>query len=212
MRLRIIFFSSRFWSRMRNDISWIGRNNHTLYQQLQVLRRYPVAMSTQGHAAVSSNFQGHPNGASSALMLEAQQRASAVSKSPERLTDDAKIKMLGCEQNRDISDKVAIGLAKPTRSGESIYDSRLFNQSSGFIAGFNEDSRSIMMLADTNFVVKQQMLRVPEQQFRPSIQTDPPKAQQSVPAISSASQPLPKEFTAPVIPWSNGPRNVIKRA
>jgi SNW domain-containing protein 1 len=47
--------------------------------------------------------------------------------------------MLAREQNRDISEKVALGLAKPTQSGESMYDSRLFNQSSGFNSGFNED-------------------------------------------------------------------------
>jgi hypothetical protein len=173
---------------------------------------YPLAMSTQGHAAVPSNSQGHPDGASSALMLEAQQRASAVSESPERLIDEAKIKMLAREQNRDMSEKVALGLAKPTRSGEAMYDSRLFNQSSRFNAGFNEDSRSVMMPGDTDSAVEQQILRVPEQQFRPSIQTDPPEAQQCVPAISSTPQPLPKEFTAPAIPWYNDPRNVIKRA
>jgi len=47
--------------------------------------------------------------------------------------------MMAREQNRDISEKVALGLAKPTQSKESMYDSRLFNQSSGFQAGFNED-------------------------------------------------------------------------
>src|SRR5262249_40324708 len=43
------------------------------------------------------------------------------------------------EQNRDISEKVALGLAKPTQSKETMYDSRLFNQTSGFESGFNED-------------------------------------------------------------------------
>jgi len=43
------------------------------------------------------------------------------------------------QQNRDISEKVALGLAKPTQSSESMWDSRLFNQSSGFDSGFNED-------------------------------------------------------------------------
>lgn len=41
---------------------------------------------------------------------------------------------------RDISEKVALGLAKPTQTSESMYDSRLFNQTSGFDAGFNEDN------------------------------------------------------------------------
>lgn len=56
-----------------------------------------------------------------------------------RMGTERRIQMLAREQNRDISEKVALGLAKPTQSGESMYDSRLFNQSSGFDAGFNED-------------------------------------------------------------------------
>ncbi|KAI9744185.1 MAG: mRNA splicing protein [Claussenomyces sp. TS43310] len=50
-----------------------------------------------------------------------------------------KIEMMAREQNRDISEKVALGLAKPTQSSESMWDSRLFNQTSGFDTGFNED-------------------------------------------------------------------------
>jgi len=52
---------------------------------------------------------------------------------------ERRIQMMAKEQNRDISEKVALGLAKPTQSKETMYDSRLFNQSSGFAAGFNED-------------------------------------------------------------------------
>ncbi|GAB7351115.1 hypothetical protein MBLNU459_g1577t1 [Dothideomycetes sp. NU459] len=52
---------------------------------------------------------------------------------------ERRIQMMAREQNRDISEKVALGLAKPTQSKETMYDSRLFNQSSGFATGFNED-------------------------------------------------------------------------
>lgn len=52
---------------------------------------------------------------------------------------ERRIQMMAREQNRDISEKVALGLAKPTQTKETMYDSRLFNQSSGFAAGFNED-------------------------------------------------------------------------
>ncbi|EMC93924.1 hypothetical protein BAUCODRAFT_214423 [Baudoinia panamericana UAMH 10762] len=52
---------------------------------------------------------------------------------------ERRLQMMAREQNRDISEKVALGLAKPTQSKETMYDSRLFNQSSGFAAGFNED-------------------------------------------------------------------------
>lgn len=47
--------------------------------------------------------------------------------------------MMAREQNRDISEKVALGLAKPTQSTETMFDSRLFNRTSGFDSGFNED-------------------------------------------------------------------------
>ena len=56
-----------------------------------------------------------------------------------RMGHDRKIQMMAKEQNRDISEKVALGLAKPTQSSESMWDSRLFNQTSGFDTGFNED-------------------------------------------------------------------------
>lgn len=52
---------------------------------------------------------------------------------------EKRMQMMAREQNRDISEKVALGLAKPTQNKETMYDSRLFNQSSGFDSGFNED-------------------------------------------------------------------------
>ena len=56
-----------------------------------------------------------------------------------RMGTERRIQMMAREQNRDISEKVALGLAKPTQSSESMWDSRLFNQTSGFDTGFNED-------------------------------------------------------------------------
>lgn len=56
-----------------------------------------------------------------------------------RMGTERRIQTLAREQNRDISEKVALGLAKPTQSSESMWDSRLFNQTSGFDTGFNED-------------------------------------------------------------------------
>ena len=56
-----------------------------------------------------------------------------------RMGNEKRMQMLAREQNRDISEKVALGLAKPTQNKETMYDSRLFNQSSGFDSGFNED-------------------------------------------------------------------------
>ncbi|KAJ5853506.1 hypothetical protein N7534_006049 [Penicillium rubens] len=57
-----------------------------------------------------------------------------------RMGTERRIQAMAREQNRDISEKVALGLAKPTQSSESMWDSRLFNQTSGMQAGFNEDN------------------------------------------------------------------------
>lgn len=56
-----------------------------------------------------------------------------------RMGAERRVQMMAREQNRDISEKVALGLAKPTESSETMWDSRLFNQTSGFDTGFNED-------------------------------------------------------------------------
>ncbi|KAJ9266034.1 hypothetical protein DTO212C5_6473 [Paecilomyces variotii] len=57
-----------------------------------------------------------------------------------RMGTERRIQMMAREQNRDISEKVALGMAKPTQSSETMYDSRLFNQTSGLDSGFNEDN------------------------------------------------------------------------
>jgi SNW domain-containing protein 1 len=57
-----------------------------------------------------------------------------------RMGQERKMQMLAREQGRDIGEKIALGLAKPTQSTESMFDSRLFNQSSAFSTGFNEDN------------------------------------------------------------------------
>ena len=56
-----------------------------------------------------------------------------------RMGAERRVQVMAREQNRDISEKIALGLAKPTQSSEGMFDSRLFNQTSGFDTGFNED-------------------------------------------------------------------------
>ena len=56
-----------------------------------------------------------------------------------RMGKDAQLKHLERESNRDISEKIALGLAKPTASKESMYDQRLFNQTAGMESGFGAD-------------------------------------------------------------------------
>lgn len=57
-----------------------------------------------------------------------------------RMGTERRLQVMAREQNRDMSEKIALGLAKPTQSKEGAYDSRLFNQTSGFDTGFNEDN------------------------------------------------------------------------
>ncbi|KAG4105458.1 hypothetical protein H8356DRAFT_1634830 [Neocallimastix lanati (nom. inval.)] len=57
---------------------------------------------------------------------------------------ETKSKVMRKLGDRDISEKIALGLAQPTASRESMYDQRLFNRSEGLSSGFgSEDSYNI---------------------------------------------------------------------
>ncbi|KAL1916209.1 uncharacterized protein VTP21DRAFT_5826 [Calcarisporiella thermophila] len=56
-----------------------------------------------------------------------------------KMGSETRAKVLAREQGRDISEKIALGTAKPTVSRDTMYDARLFNQSSGLGSGFKDD-------------------------------------------------------------------------
>ncbi len=56
---------------------------------------------------------------------------------------EQRAKMLARQQNRDISEKIALGLAKPTLSKESMLDARLFNQESLSASFADDDSYNL---------------------------------------------------------------------
>ncbi|KAI9323931.1 SKIP/SNW domain-containing protein [Zopfochytrium polystomum] len=57
---------------------------------------------------------------------------------------DTKARVLGKLGERDVSEKIALGLAQPTVSRDSMFDQRLFNQSSGLSSGFvSEDAYAL---------------------------------------------------------------------
>ncbi|KAG0307906.1 mRNA splicing protein [Dissophora globulifera] len=56
-----------------------------------------------------------------------------------RMGAEQKAKVMAKAEGRDISERIALGLAKPTQSKDSMYDSRLFNQSAGLSSGFGDD-------------------------------------------------------------------------
>ena len=43
------------------------------------------------------------------------------------------------DNDRDISEKIALGQAQPTNTRDALYDQRLLNQSSGIAAGFGDE-------------------------------------------------------------------------
>ena len=43
------------------------------------------------------------------------------------------------DNDRDISEKIALGQAQPTASRDALFDQRLFNQTSGLAAGFGDE-------------------------------------------------------------------------
>lgn len=93
---------------------------------------------------------------------------------------ERRLQMMAREQNRDISEKVALGLAKPTQSKEAMYDSRLFNQSSGFAAGFNEDQPFDKPL----FADREALNSI----YRPSVNEEEDDAEETVEAIQKTNR------------------------
>ncbi|MCJ1286073.1 mRNA splicing protein [Xylographa opegraphella] len=91
-------------------------------------------------ASTSSSTGSHDEAAREReQMRRERQREHEKTLRQSRMGTERRIQMMAREQNRDISEQVALGLAKPTQSSEAMWDSRLFNQTSGFDTGFNED-------------------------------------------------------------------------
>jgi SNW domain-containing protein 1 len=104
-------------------------------------RRESRARSYSGSSYSSRSDSGSDDEAARERMQARQERRQENERQlrQSRMGTERRIQMMAREQNRDISEKVALGLAKPTQSKETMYDSRLFNQTSGFDSGFNED-------------------------------------------------------------------------
>ncbi|KAG9246424.1 SKIP/SNW domain-containing protein [Calycina marina] len=72
-------------------------------------------------------------------MREEKRREEERKLRQSRMGAERRVQAMAREQQRDISEKIALGIAKPTQSAETMFDSRLFNRTSGFDSGFNED-------------------------------------------------------------------------
>jgi SNW domain-containing protein 1 len=108
-------------------------------------QREPRARSRSGSASSYSRSPSPPSEDDEAARERAEQRRERRREDERKLRQsrmgtERRIQTMAREQNRDISEKVALGLAKPTQSSETMWDSRLFNQTSGMQSGFNEDN------------------------------------------------------------------------
>lgn len=100
--------------------------------------RSPSPYSSRSRSATPSDDEG---AARERERLRRERRQDAERQLRQsRMGTERRIQHMAREQNRDVSEKVALGLAKPTQSSETMWDSRLFNQTSGLSAGFNEDN------------------------------------------------------------------------
>lgn len=91
-------------------------------------------------ASSRSDHSSEDEAARERLQMRRERRQEAERQMRQsRMGNERRMQMLAREQNRDMSEKIALGLAKPTQSSETMWDSRLFNQTSGFDTGFNED-------------------------------------------------------------------------
>ena len=117
--------------RAREERSGMGRRDS---------RRRSYSGSGSRSSSASSRSESDDEAARERERMRKERRQEDEKKMRQsRMGTERRIQMMAREQNRDISEKVALGLAKPTQSSESMWDSRLFNQTSGFDTGFNED-------------------------------------------------------------------------
>lgn len=94
-------------------------------------RRSRSADSYSSRSRSASSDEGEDDLLRERERLRAEKRREAQREMRQKnMGHERRIQMMAREQNRDMSEKVALGLAKPTQSKETMYDSRLFNQSS----------------------------------------------------------------------------------
>ncbi|KAH8827293.1 pre-mRNA-processing protein 45 [Flagelloscypha sp. PMI_526] len=120
-------------------------------QQARLGRAGPSRPTTQSQAAMKSSLAAYGSDSEDDAASSDSDKDSAEDEEAQRIRDEMRAekrrereremrmsnmgteqraKMLARQQNRDISEKVALGLAKPTLSKESMLDQRLFNQES----------------------------------------------------------------------------------
>ena len=125
-----------------------------------------AAVTTQSRAAMKSGLAdyGSDSGSESEVSDQEERRGDEEEEEAAKLRDEMRTekrrereremrmsnmgteqraKMLARQQNRDISEKVALGLAKPTMSKESMLDSRLFNRESMSNSFADDDAYSL---------------------------------------------------------------------
>ncbi|KAF9963431.1 mRNA splicing protein [Mortierella alpina] len=108
----------------------------------------PADQDKKAHVESGSDESGSEDEEDEAKQRAARERDALRKERAQEREKDLRMSRMGAEQKakvmaksegRDISEKIALGLAKPTQSKDSMYDSRLFNQSQGLDSGFKDD-------------------------------------------------------------------------
>ncbi|KAF9937052.1 mRNA splicing protein [Mortierella alpina] len=108
----------------------------------------PADQDKKAHVESGSDESGSDDEDDEAKQRAARERDALRKERAQEREKDLRMSRMGAEQKakvmaksegRDISEKIALGLAKPTQSKDSMYDSRLFNQSQGLDSGFKDD-------------------------------------------------------------------------
>ncbi|KAI9676404.1 MAG: mRNA splicing protein [Caeruleum heppii] len=115
------------------------RSGATSRRRVSRSSRSPSDRSTSSRSSSRSDGSDEEAARERLEMRQERRREAERQLRQSRMGNERRMQMLAREQNRDISEKVALGLAKPTKNSEAMFDSRLFNQTSGFDTGFNED-------------------------------------------------------------------------
>ncbi|KAL8753389.1 MAG: hypothetical protein Q9184_005435 [Pyrenodesmia sp. 2 TL-2023] len=102
-------------------------------------RSYSRSRSRSSGSTVRSDSEDNEAALEREQMRRERRRENEKQQRQSRMGTERRMQMIAREEKRDISEKVALGVAKPTQSSESMWDSRLFNQTSGLNTGFNED-------------------------------------------------------------------------
>ncbi|KAG5518674.1 hypothetical protein PMAC_002643 [Pneumocystis sp. 'macacae'] len=108
-------------------------------EERHMLQKESSTASDAAHSGESENSEDERAAKEREDLRRERRRDAERQMRMSRMGAEQRLKVMAREQNRDISEKIALGLAKPTISKDSLFDNRLFNQTAGLDSGFKDD-------------------------------------------------------------------------